>query len=67
MIFLKLDLLLDTKEFAAFLRIGKYLEKMIGPHYFDKKEFVYLSRERTAISHFLVTRLRAVRKLYEAT
>ena len=35
--FFKLDLLLDSKEFSATLRICKLFEKMIRPHNFDEK------------------------------
>ena len=79
------NLLLDSKEFAAFLQINTHFEKMIRPHNFDEKKkfkvgkpclftFAWQGRAWPArtfktrvISHFLVTRLRAVRKLYEAT
>ena len=57
MIFFKLDLLLDSKEFSAFLRIGKHFEKMILPHVFDGKRvykamIVHLSRGRAASATF---------------
>ena len=76
-----LNLRLDSKEFAAFLRVSKHFEKMIRSQVFDIKRVCKVGKpclftscvgdphffKARAISHFLVTRSRAVRKLYEAT
>ena len=84
-----LNLLLDSKESATFLQVGKHFEKLISSQVFDEKRVCKVgkpclftscvgeprvgrakSRElfkARAISHFLVTRLRAVKELYEAT
>ena len=81
-----LNLRLDSKEFAAFLRVSKHFEKMIQSQLFDVKRVCKVGKpclftscvgdprvgraiyfKARAISHFLVTRSHAVRKLYEAT
>ena len=66
-----LNLLLDSKDFPAFLRIGKHFEKMIRPQNFGEKTvaiFVYFQRGKAArrLPHQPLF-LRAVRKLYKAT
>ena len=73
------NLLLDSKDFAAFLRIGKHFQKMMRAQNFGEKTGSKVRKPRLftfhmgepcighAISHFLVTRLPAIRKLYEAT
>ena len=77
-----LNLLLDSKESATFLLVVKHFEKLISYKFSTKKELTKLrsvgkprvgrakSRElfkARAICHFLATRLRAIKKLYEAT
>ena len=44
--FFKLDLLLDSKEFSAFLRIGKHFVKMIRRHNLDEKRVCKIGKPR---------------------
>ena len=77
-----LNLLLDSKESATFLQVGKHFEKLISTQVLDEKRVCKVGKpclftscvgeprdvlKARAISHFLVTRLCAVKKLYEAT